>query len=298
MKIHNEIFLLKNKDIKRDYTISLISDIHNTKYSRYEVWTSLIQKVNEQKPDIIIIAGDMFYDSDDLLYKRGMAKLEYLLYGLLNIAPVYLNYGNHDQKDGKKTKKDKIDRYFKNLAEKENRFTILNNDVIDYKDLSIIGVTPVYETYYLKYKDKWLKYFTDQLSKVKDNIKNNKFNILITHTPEVIGNTVDVMDKENKKILNKIDLFLSGHFHDGLTPRFLQKLIVKKDKGICASEGETLFKNSTIRIVNKCRGIHELYNGKLIISRGVRKWCHPNSFFAFVDRFMSKDITTIKIKKV
>lgn len=298
MKIHNEVYTYKSKKIKKNYTICLLADIHNTKFSRYELWTLLIEKVKEQKPDIIVIAGDMFYDSDDVLNRKTISKMDYLLYGLLNIAPVYLNYGNHDQKDGNKSKKQLIYNYFNEIQDKDERFKLINNDIIEYEDINLIGVTPIYKTYYLQYKDKWLEYFLEALSSIDKKIHKNKFNILITHTPEVIGNSEKSMDKEYKKILDNIDIFLTGHLHDGLIPRFLQKLgIVKDDNGICASEGETLFKGSTIRKINKCRGSFDLYNGKLIVSRGINKWAHPNPFFAFIDRGMSKDMTTIKLRK-
>jgi len=299
MKVTNEEVIIKNKKIKKDLIICVVSDIHITTYTSSKLHKLLIDKIKEQKPDYILIPGDMFYSSDDLLHKEVISQMDYLIKNLYRIAPTYLNYGNHDLKDGRKSNHKLIDKYFRNIEEKsKGRFNVINNKVINIGDINIIGVTPIFEMYYMQYRDKWINYFVESLSEI-NKFNSNKLNIMLTHTPEVISMLEKHINKYPNLIerLNTIDLTITGHMHDGLLPRHWQKLgVIKGDKGICASEGKTLLNGSTIRIASRCRGVHNLFNGKLIISRGLAKWPHPNPLYSSIDKLMHKDITTIKIK--
>ena len=299
MKLANEEVTISSKKIKKDYTICVVSDIHVTKYASHKLHEKLIDKIKKENPDYILIPGDMIYSSDDLLEKNVIEKLDYIIKNLCKIAPTYLVYGNHDLKDGRKTNKKLIDKYFKNMEDKsKGRFNVINNKVINIGDINIIGVTPIFEMYYMKYRDKWISYFIDEINKI-EKFNRNKLNIILTHTPEVIYMLEKhISEYPNiKNIMDSIDITITGHMHDGLIPRHWQKLgIVKGDKGICASEGETMIKGSTIRIASRCRGTHNLFNGKLIITRGLAKWPHPNPLYSSIDKLMYKDITTINIK--
>ena len=187
MKISVERFEIESNKLKKDYILCLLSDIHITKYTNYKLYENLVESIKKEKPDYILIPGDMFYTSDDLLIDRVVKKMDYLLKNLYRIAQTFLCYGNHDLKDGKKSNHKLIDKYFKNIEEKsKGRFKLLNNKVININDINIIGITPVFDMYYYNYKNKWIKLFIDALSKI-DKYNLNKFNIILTHNPEIIS---------------------------------------------------------------------------------------------------------------
>ncbi len=107
--------------------------------------------------------------------------------------------------------------------------------------------------------------------------------------------------KELEKFLCLIDLFICGHTHGGLVPKLWRKLkIIKGTSGLIASEGD-MIRGATLRIYDKCRGIHDIFNGKLIISEGITKCCQPGLIsgllFGLINLVWAKDITTIKLKK-
>ncbi len=295
MKIWNENFKVYSNKVAKDYTFLVIADIHNTKYISYKLWQKLIFEIKKQKPNYIFIPGDIIYTSDDIIDNKNKLKLEHLLKGLGEIAPVFISFGNHDLKSGKKSKCNETIKYFKSLENKIKNIHFLNNECFDINDLHVIGFSPRFETYYEKTKANWSKYFDDDLNSCHFKLDKNKYNILLTHSPRIISlkDTQDLIGN----FLNDVDLILCGHMHDGLMPRFIQKLgLVKDDHGFMASEGDSL-KEVTFRAVDKCRGIHNIKSAKLIITRGIVKWCQPNPIFGLIDKICAKDITTIKLIK-
>lgn len=310
MKIYNEKISLSSDLINKDYTFSLLADIHNTKYTSLRLWNKLIEEIRKIKPEIIFIPGDLIYTADDLLDETTKEKLKYLLYNLSNIAPVYISLGNHDFKDGKKLKFNNTITYFKSL-ENDNLY-FLNNESIDFnKEIDIIGFSPRYEAYYPSHKQNWNKYFIEDLLKSNIKYNKNKYVILLTHSPLVIKDIADTIDdlliktknenelkklEEVKKILSHINIVLCGHMHDGLIPKYVRKIgLFKGDKGLMAIEGESL--RNTFGKVRYCRGIHNVLNAKMVITKGVNKWCQPNLVFSTIGRLVAKDITTINLTK-
>ncbi len=295
MKIWNENFKIYSNKIAKSYTFSVIADIHNTKYISYKLWQKLISEVKKQKPNYIFIPGDIIYTSDDIISSKNKDKLEYLLKGLGEIAPVFISLGNHDLKSGKKSNYHEAIKYFKLLETKIKNISFLDNESVDIDNLHIIGFSPRFETYYEKTKTNWSKYFHEDLRKCHFKLDKNKYNILLTHSPRIIA--LEETQKLINNFLNNIDLILCGHMHDGLMPRFVQKLgLVKDDHGLMASEGDSL-KEVTFGKVDKCRGLHNIKNAKLIVTRGIVKWCQPNPLFGLIDKICAKDITTIKLNK-
>ncbi|MCL2441451.1 MAG: metallophosphoesterase [Treponema sp.] len=76
--------------LKEDTSIKivLISDLHSTIFGKEQI--KLIEKIKEQNPDLILLAGDIL---DDVVPHRGT---ELLLAGINTIAPIYYVTGNHE----------------------------------------------------------------------------------------------------------------------------------------------------------------------------------------------------------
>lgn len=311
MKIYNQIVDIKTNKIDRDYTICVLADIHNTKYVTLKLWQNLIERVTLEKPDYIVIPGDFIYSADDLLAKKTKAKLDFLLTELSKIAPVYLTFGNHDLKDGKKLKVKDTFRYFEEL-EKCFDIHLLNNKIAHLGCIDLVGLMPEHNAYYMFYQKEWVSYVISSIRETmkSDKIDDKHFVLLMIHSGELlsilekyINENIDSSDnvedlEEIKIFLNYIEAFVTGHIHDGLIPKYWQKWgIVKNDVGISFSEGNIFKGIGGIRKVTRCRGIHNLFNGKLIINGGIRKWAAPNPLFGLIDRGMAKDMTTIKLIK-
>lgn len=103
--------------------------------------------------------------------------------------------------------------------------------------------------------------------------------------------------KVNKliKYMDNVDLVLSGHMHDGLVPKILQRLkIVSSDRGLTyKAEAAKSIKFQTTPL---CRGVHDVDNGKLVISGGITKASYPTFGFSLLNKFLASDITIIEVK--
>lgn len=314
MKINVETNYIESNKIDRNYTICLIADIHNTKYSKIKEWNLLIKCIKSINPTYIIIAGDMIITADDLFNPKCERKLNYLLLQLSNIAPLFITYGNHELKKGKNYNANDVDNYFSKY-QNNKRIHIINNNCLKINDINILGVSPIYQSYYPEHKENWEIFLIDALSflinQISDELKDN-FNIMTIHSPEIIykfesylNKTINNTDNNElrskllkiKENLQVIDLFVSGHMHDGLIPKHWQKISPFKNyRGLVASEGNENT-HPSLRVSDICRGTHNIFNGKMIITGGVTKWSNPNILFRIINHLFVSDISVIKIIK-
>ena len=88
---------VRDYDVKIDgivqpFTAVLLTDLHDKQYGADN--ERLLEKIREQKPDVIFSVGDMINgEADDAEVERFLALLE----KLQTIAPVYVSYGNHEK---------------------------------------------------------------------------------------------------------------------------------------------------------------------------------------------------------
>ena len=168
--------------------IVLISDLHSCIYGGNQ--NSLIEKIIEQEPDIILLAGDI---ADDRVPIEG-AKL--LLEGIRDIAPIFYVSGNHEYWSGDiRGIKDTIRSYGVTVLEDE------------YREISVNGVpliiAGVDDPYWIRYEYKKPKKTMDE--SFRELADKEQFKILIAHRPELI----ELYEKY------PFDLVLSGHAHGG-----------------------------------------------------------------------------------
>lgn len=298
MNIYNEKFYFDNKKVRRDYVFSLLSDIHVTNTAPLKLWNVLKEKIKESNPDYIFLPGDIVYTSDDFLDYDNSEILLKLLYDLNNIAPTYISLGNHEFKSGKKSNSSYSVNFLKTIYDKTGATILdsrLEKQTVDLGDITVSGFSPRVEAYYkINYED-WVSMFVEDYNNANLVFSDNKYNILLTHSPDLISN-IEVLKELRSKLAN-IDLILTGHRHDGYIPKWLQHMIFKKtDLGIDVSDGERK-RDYIISVVDKCRGVHSVENSNMIVTRGVRKFAHDNLLFNMLDRVSSKDIATIKLKK-
>ena len=79
------------EDIKEPIRIVHLSDLHNSVFGKGN--RRLLAHVAAQKPDLVFLTGDLLNEIDP---RTDIA--EELICGLVNIAPVYASYGNHELK--------------------------------------------------------------------------------------------------------------------------------------------------------------------------------------------------------
>jgi len=174
-------------------SIVVLTDLHNTFYGDNQ--EKLIAKIKKQKPDLILLIGDMI---DNALATIGTEKL---LEGIKGIAPIYYVTGNHEFWTGKSDEViSLIESCGVNVLRNETRDVVINGIPITLcgtDDPDVIHYST--EDKYKNMQD------SNELLKVFDEINEDSFNILMAHRPERI--------EEYKKY--DFDLVLSGHAHGG-----------------------------------------------------------------------------------
>jgi predicted MPP superfamily phosphohydrolase len=171
-------------------TLVLISDLHSTIYG--EDQGPLIRAVEEARPDLILLAGDI---ADD---KRPFRGTELLLAGIRDLAPVFYVTGNHEYMSGR------IGEIRRDL---ESLGVIILSD--SYRRIEVRGtgilVAGVEDPYKKKREDPRYNQGTVMEREFRKLGGTGDYKILIAHRPENIA----VYRRYS------FDLVVSGHAHGG-----------------------------------------------------------------------------------
>lgn len=239
----NEIEFINNKIPKEfdGYRILQISDLHNKEFGSKQ--STLLSKIQEINPDIIIITGDLI-DSNNTDINIAMD----LIRESIKIAPIFYVSGNHESWSGSYEK-------LKSQLE-ENDVAVLDNQKVQLSrgnaSIDIVGLSdPSFiQSDSLEYDSN--TYIEDELSSLTS--ENENFKILLSHRPELF----DIYANSD------VDLVFSGHAHGGqFRIPFIGGLIAP-DQG--------LFPKLT-------EGIHIKNNTSMIVSRGLGNSIIPIRIF-------------------
>lgn len=225
------------------FKIAHISDLHNTEYGEDNI--KLIEMLEEARPDIIAITGDLVdsrhTDFDISLDFAGKA---------MNIAPVYYVTGNHESRLSQFYKFEKdLEEAGVNVLRDESYKLMKNGE-----EILIIGLDDPQFTPLIEREGKILSLINTRLKKLKSD--SNAFTVLLSHRPELFEAYAS----------NEIDLVLSGHTHGGqfripFIGAFLvpdQGLFPKYDAGLFTADNTTMLVsrglgNSIIPLRVNCR---------------------------------------------
>ena len=183
-KLYVKNIQLSSSNIKQELNFIFISDIH-LGTNKINHLLNILKKIKNIKYDFILIGGDLIDSSSFDLKNLNILK---------NInKDIYFVNGNHEYylKDFKK-KIDSLRKY---------NIKMLINQRVTIQDINLIGVDD-------------LQNVDSKINHVKRLRKENLFNLVLTHKP-------DIWDK----IKDKNELMLSGHTHNGQIFPF--NLIVK-----------------------------------------------------------------------
>ncbi len=206
------ITIFSNAYIKiSEYTIDLselsgnakvvvISDLHGKKYGKDN--KRLLSKISEQKPDAIFVVGDMLNDSDA---ENGFSETTKLLIELLDIAPVYLSYGNQE----KEYSGDILDGFVNTIT--ENGIIVLDDSFVDCEiggQKIRIGGTTGHAFPFGRTKEEFES--SDEYIFLKNMEKTDSPTIVLAHMPDtfIFNNAYNYW--------TNIDLVVSGHTHGGV----------------------------------------------------------------------------------
>ena len=188
--------------------IVLLADTHFGYNSGAVHAQEIVDKINEQDPDLVCIAGDIFDNEYDAV--REPEKISGILRTIRSKYGVYACWGNHDlnepilagftfkhkKEDSKQLKDPRMKRFLQNsnIQLLEDEAVLIDNSfyVVGRKDASLIEK--------IEEKRKTPAQLTQKLDK-------DKTIIVIDHQPKELQDIADA----------GVDLDLCGHTHDGQT---------------------------------------------------------------------------------
>ena len=284
MKIKVNKYILNNPKIKNDLTILNLSDIH----SNIKALDKIISYIKNIKIDYILIPGDVV----DILNLSNEKEFLNKIIELSKYAPTYITLGNHDKYLGKRNlcsmDELKETNFYKTLNNVPNLtlFTA-NYSHATLDDISISSFIFDNDYYYKREKIEKFDSFIKRID--HNNLDNDKFNILLAHSPNAIIQNNHIINYSN--VINKTNLILCGHNHGGLTPTWIQDTI---------NNHTGLFGPYTVLIQKNAYGHWSDDNKNLLVSNGVTKLAPSSSFkllHGIANSILKPEIDIIHLKK-
>lgn len=185
--------------LKEDGKFLLLSDLHNKSFGRNN--GRLLAAIAGQRPDGILIAGDMYTSSRN---EDNMAAADFVC-KLAERYPVYYANGNHEHKT--RLFPDIFGSMYEDYMAKikaAGTVTLINEKVsLPSRNMDIYGLE-MERTYYKKFVDQHME--VSYLNKLLGKPDEGTFHLLIAHNPDYFETYADW----------GADLTVSGHVHGGL----------------------------------------------------------------------------------
>ncbi len=235
---------IKSKKLNGACKIIFLSDLHNNHYGKNN--ERLLAAVKEQKPDFILIGGDMLVGKP----KTPTKVAEEFICKLTEICPIYCANGNHEQrmKIYPETFGTKYQEYKSRLEQSGIRF--LENEhtdlMMDGCRVQITGLEIPREGYRKFHKT---SISLEQIKECIGESDSSKYQILLAHNPTYMDTYLEW----------GADLVLSGHFHGGVVriPK-LGGVITPQWHLFPKYSGELTRKDKQYAVVSKGLGMHTL----------------------------------------
>lgn len=240
------------QDRKTPLNLVLLSDLHFSAKIKDIVLEKVANWTEEQKPDYILLLGDLVHCLDELDNNKQSKRFMSFIERLSAIAPVFSILGNHDyyRRDEEKrgcwrvSNPEAITKLFIDNP----RITFLQNESYEDENLYLYGIAPDSDYYCYdsahggkstifspQFEDKniLIHNFKQIPNEKLHNLPEDKTKLFLCHSP------VYLADKEIKPFLKDFDAYISGHMHNGVVPPAMNDVWLS-DRGILAP-GNSLF---------------------------------------------------------
>jgi predicted MPP superfamily phosphohydrolase len=179
-KVRVPLQISTDKPLDKDYKIVMASDLHLGYHNRKDELTRWVNIINSEKPDLVLIAGDLIDISLRPLIEEDMASV------LRQIeAPVYACLGNHEYYSNEPRAR----QFYQDAG---IRLLIDSTALVDGR-ICIVG------------RDDRTNFQRKPLDKLMANVADSTFNIVLDHQPYEL----------EKAEQAHVDFQLSGHTHRG-----------------------------------------------------------------------------------
>lgn len=223
--------------------IAVLTDLHNSLLKDGE---RIIDAVRKERPELIILAGDMLLSHSD--QRRENKKTAELINGLCDIAPLFYGMGNHETAvSNREYLKHLWPDFLNNLTNKEALLRNSSKNIyVKGKKINIYGLE-LPEKYYKRFNK--LKPTGEEIDNLIGKIDNSAYNILIAHNPDFFKQYTEW----------GADLILSGHNHGGMVRLPFFGGVISPRPAIFPKYDYGLFQNEdAIMIVSGGMGSHTI----------------------------------------
>ena len=251
-------YVLKDPRFNKDRTVVNMSDIH----SNVVALNNIVKLLEEIKASYIYVPGDTL-DSIDNPHNKEIMEL---LQKVGNISQTLLSVGNHEMcelsyETGKKEEvetNDYID-FFIEVAKQTDCIPMISDfSKIDLADDLSVSAANVPFSYYGKKEN--LEQYKKLLENVKEKMDENKFNVLLLHSPNSLIQNGKI--DRSSDVIRNMNLILCGHNHGGLMPTFAQD-ILKGHRGLAGPYAKLFQPNAY--------GVYNEEDTSVLVSNGVTK---------------------------
>ncbi|MCM1187861.1 MAG: metallophosphoesterase [bacterium] len=190
---------LSDRRIKRPVRAVVLADLHNKRYGKNNV--RLLEEIRAQKPDMILIAGDILTARKGDSFEPAVE----LLRELSRDFPVYYGNGNHEHRLSLYPEGygDMGERYGQALRELGISPLVNSHAVLEDCGVAVYGVQ-IGKEYYRRFRITQME--PDYLPKLLGRPEEGLYTVLLAHNPDYFP----------QYAAWGADLTLSGHVHGGV----------------------------------------------------------------------------------
>ncbi len=190
---------LQSSKIKGKVRAVVLADLHNKQYGKDN--EQLLRAIDEQNPDIILIAGDILTARPRKSLKRAISFME----KLSAKYPIYYGNGNHEHriKLYPETYGTMAEEYAEALKKMGVEPLVNVHRELAESNLCIYGAE-IDRVYYKRFRVTPME--EDYMQSILGSPNTEKYNILLSHNPDYFPNAAAW----------GADLVLSGHVHGGI----------------------------------------------------------------------------------
>ncbi len=213
-----------SSSMKRPITVAIFADTHFGFQYDTEDFQKVVDKVNENPPDLLLFAGDLIDNLNE--YPGDTAEISQKLSQMKAKLGKYAVFGNHDYGGGAQYKYEDIMN--------AGGFQVLVNDVVTFEDYQfrLIGI------------DDLLIGFGNP--SVANSVDASMYNFVFCHEPDIID---DILSSNT-------DLMVAGHTHGGQirVPFYTQKFLPSYGEKYVKGQYQIDNGNQTLLYVNSGLG--------------------------------------------
>ncbi len=190
---------IKDAKIKGRLRAVVLADLHNKQYGRDNEW--LLQAIDEQQPDVIIIAGDIITAHPKHSLKKAISFME----KIAGKYPIFYGNGNHEHriKLYPETYGDMAEEYAKALSKLGVEPLVNMHRELPEHNMVVYGAE-IDREYYKRFTVPEME--AGYMQSILGTPEKEKYNVLISHNPDYFPNGA----------VWGADLVLAGHVHGGI----------------------------------------------------------------------------------